>query len=98
MSDERRDLPREIRELPVLCRVGNDTFEATTRNISAAGCFLETDWLFDPTQEIRLVLDMPGKGSIAATGRPTRVIARRTNDSYQVGVAVQFTETLPQTI
>lgn len=89
---ERRDLPREVRVTPVVCRVGNDTFAATTRNISAGGVYLETEWLFDPSQEIHLVIDVPGRGSIAATGIPTRVDARRTGDSYQVGVAVRFME------
>jgi len=95
---ERRDLPRENRVTPVVCRVGNDTFAATTRNISAGGVYLETEWLFDPSQEMHLVIDVPGKGSISATGRPTRIDARRRKDSYQVGVAVRFTESEPESI
>jgi len=92
MSD-RRDLPREARVTPVLCRVGNDTFEAVTCNLSAHGVFFETAWLFDSTQEITMVLDVPGKGSVSATGRPTRVVAHRSEAvGYQLGVAVHFVE------
>ena len=92
MSD-RRDLPREARVTPVLCRVGNDTFDAVMKNLSAGGVFIETAWLFDPTQEITMVIDVPGRGSVSATGRPTRVIARKnTAARYQLGVAVQFVE------
>lgn len=97
MSD-RRDLPREARVAPVICRVGNDTFDGVLRDVSAGGAFLETSWLFDATQEIHLVIDIPGRGSIAATGRPTRVVARRSQDSYQVGVAVRFVESQPDSI
>lgn len=90
---ERRDLPREDRISPVLCRVGDDTFDGITRNLSASGLFLETEWLFDSTQDIRVVLDIPGKGTIAATGRPTRVVARPKGAArYQIGVALRFLE------
>ena len=97
MSD-RRDLPRQYKVVNVLCRVGNDTFEATTRDLSAGGVFLETQYLFDPSQEIRMVLDLPGKGAVSATGRPMRVIAQRSRDSYNVGVAVKFVESHLDTV
>ncbi len=70
-------------------RVGHQTFEAQARNISRGGMFFETDWLFEPTGEIRMAIDLPG-GTVAATGRATRFTANR--DRHQLGVAVQFLE------
>jgi len=76
----------------VVCRVGHDTFPARSRDISGSGMFLETEWLFDPTQEIRMALEVPGKGTIAATGRPTRFEAGGGRGEYSVGVGVRFLE------
>ena len=73
----------------VACRVGHQTFEARTRNISRGGVFLETDWVFDPTGEIRMAIDLPG-GTVSATGRATRFIAER--NPHRLGIAVQFLE------
>jgi hypothetical protein len=88
MSD-RRGLPREALVAAVVCRVGNDTFQARVRNISPRGAFLETKYLFDPTHEIRMAIDLPGRGTIAATGRTTRFVA---GGDCTVGVGVQFLE------
>lgn len=88
MSD-RRCNPREEVSAELLCCVGNDTFAARLKNLSPTGAFFETGVLFDPTHAIRLAIDLPGKGSVAATGRATRVVAAR---DYRVGVAVQFVE------
>ena len=82
----------------VLCRVGNDTFEARTRDVSSSGVYLETAYLFDPSQEITVVLDVPGQGTVSTTGRPTRVVARKSLSQYHVGVAIQFLETHPETV
>ena len=88
MSD-RRCNPREEVSAELLCRVGDETFHAHLKNFSPSGAFFETKFLFDPTQDIRLAIELPRKGSVAATGRPTRVVAAR---DYRVGIAVAFTE------
>ena len=72
-----------------MCRVGSDTFEGVATNLSDGGLFLETAWLFAPSQEIRMAIDVPGRGTIAATGRPIRFVA---GTSRRVGVGVQFLE------
>ncbi len=88
---ERRDVPREEVSASILCRVGKQTFEARTRNVSTRGVYFETAFLFDPTQEVRMAIDLPGQGTVSAVGRTTRIVASKAGE-YQVGVAVQFLE------
>lgn len=89
MSD-RRNLPREDRAAELVCRVGDDTFGARLRNVSAGGAFFETAFLFDPAQDIRLAVEVPGRGTVSALARPTRFVA---GAGFRVGVAVRFMET-----
>ena len=90
MSD-RRLLPREDQTSGLLFRVGHETFEAQLKNVSAAGAYFETAYLFDPTAELRLAIEIPGRGTVSAIGRPTRF---EVGKDYQVGVAVCFAESI----
>ena len=89
MSD-RRSLPREHHEAELLCGVGHETFHAQLKNVSRSGAYFETPFLFDPAQDVRIAIDLPGHGTVAAIARPTRFVA---GAEFRVGVAVRFLET-----
>lgn len=86
---ERRTLPREAQNTELLFRVGHETFHAQLRNISGGGAYFETPYLFDPSQELRLAIELPGRGTVATLARPMRLEA---GANFRVGVAVCFLE------
>ena len=88
---DRRNRPREDQNTELLFRVGHDTFHAQLKNVSDGGAYFETPYLFDPTAELRLALEIPGRGTVTALARPTRFEVGR---DYRVGVAVCFAESI----
>lgn len=90
MSD-RRNRPRAEQSSELLLRVGHDTFHAQLKNVSAGGAYFETPFLFDPVQELRLAIEVPGRGTVSARARPTRF---EVGADYRVGIAVCFVESI----
>lgn len=88
---ERRNLPRAEQSTDLLLRVGHDTFHAQLKNVSGGGAYFETPFLFDPAQELRLAIELPGRGTVSALARPMRF---EVGADYRVGVAVCFVESI----
>ena len=86
MSD-RRNRKREEQTTEVLFRVGHDTFQARLKNVSEGGAYFETPYLFDPAAELRLAIEVPGRGTVSTIARPMRF---EVGSDYRVGVAVCF--------
>ena len=87
LMSERRIQQREDQNTEVLFRVGHDTFHAQLKNVSDGGAYFETPFLFDPTAELRLAIEVPGRGTVSTIARPTRF---EVGTDYRVGVAVCF--------
>jgi hypothetical protein len=88
---DRRNRQREEQNTELLLRVGHDTFHARLKNVSDGGAYFETPYLFDPTTELRLAIEVPGRGTVSTIARPMRF---EVGKDYRVGVAVCFVEAI----
>jgi CheY-like chemotaxis protein len=91
---ERRE-PRVPCRIPVTCRIGNETFDAISEDISLHGIYLASAITVETGREIFLSFELPGLSTpVTAKGRISWLngVERIRKQSFPIGFGVQTME------
>ena len=91
---ERRRQPRYPVDIPVRCRVGEESFPGRLKDICRDAALVEAHRLGPLDSRMALSLELPGAGAVEVTGR---VIRHAAGEGDARGMAVLFSDLTPAT-